>query len=80
MALLGEIIKGVNYFSMCLGFCDFTCNLLYFCICTAFNFESYLCVCFLFSVGLRVHSAQTLNLAALNSSTNLMALQRSEFI
>ena len=32
--------------------------------------------CFLFSVGLRVHSAQTLDLAALNSSGNLMALQR----
>lgn len=32
--------------------------------------------CFLLSVGLRVHSALTLDLAALNSSGNLMALQR----
>lgn len=32
--------------------------------------------CFLLSVGLRVHSALTLDLTALNSSGNLMALQR----
>ena len=42
MALLGEIIKGVNYFSVCLGVCGFTCSLLYFCIRAAFNFEGHL--------------------------------------
>ena len=59
MALLGEIIKGVNYFGVCLGVCDFTCNLLYFCIHAAFNFESYLWLLLL--VQCRLKSALSSN-------------------